>query len=340
MTTRAQKVKLGVFLTVAGVLLVVTLIVFAGVSMFDSKDRYFILFEESVSGLELGSPVKLRGVRVGQVSKIELNPKNVEEVKVTVLLDVGTPIKQDTAAILQMQGITGLKYIELLEGTKESKPLEPGGYIKAGASLVSKVTDRADTLSMKADKVLDNLLVLTGDANQKRVASTLAHVESMVRQIDKMSANLNQIIEQINALLKENRGPIKNVVANADDVTERVNVMVANANNLVVELRKVVEDVELKRTVAGIDETNRMIQDQFESVDLGGTINDVTVTLTSMQLVMERLTKMMGQNQEELRATMYNLRLATQSIKEFSRSIEERPSSLVFDRKPKKRKLP
>lgn len=340
MATRSQKVKLGVFLTVAGVLLAVTIVVFAGVSMFDSKDRYHILFTESVSGLELGSAVKLRGVRVGQVSRVRLNPDNVEQVKVTVLLDAGTPIKEDTAAILQMQGITGMKFVELLEGTRKAKKLEPDGYIKAGESLVAKVSDRAQSLTMKADQVLDNLLVLTGEENQRAVAETLSHVATMVKRIDEMSANLNQIIAQVNTLLKDNHDPINGVLASAEDVTRRVDTMIGNANELIVDLRRVIRDVELRTTIAGIDETNRMIQRQFEEVDIGGTINNVTVTLASMQLVLEQLTRLMGQNQEELRATMYNVRMATQSIKEFSRTVEERPSSLVFEKKPKKRKLP
>lgn len=340
MATRSQKVKLGIFLTVAGVLLGVTLTVFAGLSLFDSKDRYHILFTEGVSGLELGSPVKLRGVRVGQVSRVRLNPDNVEQVKVTVLLDVGTPIKEDTAAVLQLQGITGLKYVELLEGTRASKPVPPGGFIKAGESLVGKIGDRAESLSLKVDKVLDNLLVLTGEQNQESVAEALVYVASMAKQIDTMSVSLNEIIVEINKLLQENKEPIHGVLSQAEEVTQRVNTMVGNANSLIIDLRHVVKDVELKSTVAGIDETNQMIQRQFEGVDIGSTINDVTLTLASMQLVLEQLTRMIGQNQEELRATMYNLRLATQSVKEFSRTIEERPSSLLFERRPKKRKLP
>lgn len=325
---------------VAGVLLGLTLVVFGGLSLFDSKDRYFILFKESVSGLELGSPVKLRGVHVGQVTRIRLNPDNVEQVKVTVLLEEDTPVKEDTAAILQMQGITGMKYVELLEGTREAKRLSPDGYIRAGESLVAKVTDRAESMTAKADEVLDNLLILTGAENQAAVADTLQHVASMTQQINNMSANLTEIIANINELLSENKGPIHGVLASAEDVTRQVNTMVSNANALVVDLRRVVQGVELKEVVAGIDDTNRMIQGQFEDVNIGGTINDVTVTLASMQLVLEQLTRMMGQNQDELRATMYNLRLATQSIKEFSRTLEERPSSLVFERKPKKRALP
>ncbi len=340
MATRSQKFKLGVFLTVAGVLFVVTIAVFAGMQMFASQDRYHVLFEESISGLELGSPVKLRGVRVGEVTKIRLNPDNVEQVQVTMLLAGDTPVKQDTAALVQMQGITGLKYIELSEGTRDSKPLEKGGYIKPGESLVSKVSDRADSLSLKVDKILDNMLVLTGEQNQKRIGSTLAHVESMVRTIDEMSANLNMMIKQLNELLTENREPIRNVLANADDTTERVNTLVGNANSLIVDLRGVVEGVRLEKTIAGIDETNSMIQKQFADLDLRTTVTNVSRTLAGLQLVMAELTKLMGQNQDELRAAMYNLRLATQSIKEFSRSVEEQPSSLIFDSKPKPRKLP
>ena len=340
MATRSQKFKLGVFLTVAGVLFAVTLITFAGLQMFSSQERYFVLFQESVSGLELGSPVKLRGVRVGQVSRIRLNPENVEQVQVTVMLEEGTPVKEDTLALLQMQGITGLKYVELLEGTRKAKPLPPGSYIKAGESLVAKVSDRAESLTLKADKVLDNLLVLTGEQNQKRIASTLAHVESMVRTIDEMSANLNNVITQLNELLTENRDPIKNVLRNVDETTEEVTTLVSNANRLIVDLRSVIEGVELKRTIAGIDETNRMIQEQFAGIELRKAVNSVSLTLGSMQLVLEQLTQMIGQNQDELRAAMYNLRLATQSIKEFSRAIQEEPSILIFDEKPKPRKLP
>lgn len=325
---------------VAGVLIGLTLVVFGGLSLFDSKDRYFVLFKESVSGLEIGSPVKLRGVHVGQVTRIRLNPDNVEQVKVTLLLEEDTPVKEDTAAILQMQGITGMKFVELLEGTREAKRLAPEGYIRAGESLVAKVTDRAESMTEKADKVLDNLLALTGPDNQAAVADTLQHVAAMTQQINNMSANLTEIIANINDLLSENKGPIHGVLSSAEDVTQRVNTMIGNANALIVDLRRTIQGVELQRVVSGIDETNRMIQGQFAEVNIGGTINDVTVTLASMQLVLEQLTRMMGQNQDELRATMYNLRLATQSIKEFSRSLEERPSSLVFERKPKERKLP
>jgi phospholipid/cholesterol/gamma-HCH transport system substrate-binding protein len=340
MATASQKYKLGVFLTVAAVLFVGTIVVFAGLTITEDLDTYYIYFEESVAGLELGAPVKLAGVNVGTVQSVRVNPENVEQVEVEIALEPNTPVKQDTHAYLNLQGITGLQYVELRDSTKDSPRLEVGGTIPAGESILAKFSGKADEMLAKVDKVLDNVLVLTGEDNQKKIASALTHVESMVRSIDKMSVELAEVVVEINRLLKENRGPIRRTINSVDDVAAKVEEMVGSANVLLVELRRAVDGVRLAETVNGINDTNMMIQGVFADVELGRTIENVTVTLGAMQLLLEQLTQMMGQNQEQLRAAMYNMRLATESIKEFSRSVERRPSLLIFDEDPEPRDLP
>lgn len=340
MATTSQKYKLGVFLTASLVLLAATIIVFAGLSLSDSQEDYYVYFEESVAGLEVGAPVKLAGVNVGTVQQVRVNPDNVEQVQVKVALEPETPVKTDTKAYLNLQGITGLQYIELRDSTKAAKRLEPGGTIPAGKSIFARFSGQADEMLLKIDKVLDNVLVITGKDNQDRIASALTHVESMVRAIDKMSIEIAEVVVEVNSLLKENRGPIRRTIGSVDNVARKVDTMVGSANVLLVELRKAIDGVRLQETVAGINDTNSMIQGVFEDVELGRTIENVTVTLGAMQLLLEQLTQMMGQNQEQLRATMYNMRLATDSIKEFSRSIERRPSLLIFQDDPKPRELP
>ena len=61
----------------------------------------------SVSGLQEGGQVLYRGIPVGRVAEIRIDPDNVENVLVTVEIDRETPIKQDTVATLEMQGLTG-----------------------------------------------------------------------------------------------------------------------------------------------------------------------------------------------------------------------------------------
>lgn len=340
MATASQKYKLGVFLVASLVLFTGTLIVFAGVSLSEQQDEYFIYYEESVAGLEIGAPVKLAGVNVGTVQSIRVNPDNVEQVEVKVGLETGTPVKADTQAYLNLQGITGLQYVELRDSTKASKLLKPGDSITAGRSLLARFSGKGEEMLLKIDKVLDNVLVLTGEENQEKIAGALTHVESMVRSIDTMSVELAEVIVEVNSLLKENRRPIRRAISSVDNIAEKVDVMVGSANVLLVELNKAIEGVRLAKTFEGINDTNSMIQGIFDDVQLGQTIENVTVTLGAMQLLLEQLTQMMGQNQEQLRATMYNLRLSTESLKEFSRSVERRPSLLLFDENPKERELP
>src|SRR5574341_1438561 len=79
-------------------------------------DRYYAYMTESVSGLSVNSPVKYRGVEVGRVKEIILNPDNPEEVRLTLDIARGTPVKEDTLAALDIQGLTGLAIVNLAGG--------------------------------------------------------------------------------------------------------------------------------------------------------------------------------------------------------------------------------
>src|SRR4029453_9819685 len=84
---------------------------------------YRIHFPESVSGLALGDPVKFRGVDVGSVNAIGLDPGNAQLVQVDVRLRKETPVKTDTKASLKLKGITGVVYVELNGGSPGAKSL-------------------------------------------------------------------------------------------------------------------------------------------------------------------------------------------------------------------------
>ena len=75
--------------------------------------RYEIAFAGSVSGLQEGGQVLYRGIPVGRVGDIRIDPDNVETVLVAVEVDRETPIKADTVATLEFQGLTGIAYVQL-----------------------------------------------------------------------------------------------------------------------------------------------------------------------------------------------------------------------------------
>ena len=92
---------------------------------------YRIRFPDSVSGLAVGDPVKFRGIDVGTVKTMSIDPDNSRLVLVDVRLRKETPIKTDTRASLAMKGITGVVFIELNGGDPAAKSLlavTPGGH--------------------------------------------------------------------------------------------------------------------------------------------------------------------------------------------------------------------
>src|SRR5512137_1560401 len=124
METRVNRAVVGAFVLVLGAAGIAA-VLWLGSGRLTQKEygTYLAYFTESVSGLNLHAPVKSRGVAVGSVREISLDPTNPERVRLLLEVEKGTPVKEDTVAILGVQGLTGIAYIELSGGTRDSPML-------------------------------------------------------------------------------------------------------------------------------------------------------------------------------------------------------------------------
>ncbi len=140
---------------------------------------YRIHFEESVSGLALGDPVKFHGVDVGNVKAFELDPADPHLVQVDVQLRKETPVKTDTKASLKLKGITGVVFVELNGGSPGAQPLlatTPEGQIPEipyeKSSLANildqlpKVIAKFSSLEDKATKVVSDVAGVTSQIKE------------------------------------------------------------------------------------------------------------------------------------------------------------------------------
>jgi ABC-type transporter Mla subunit MlaD len=121
METRANYTLIGAFAlaVIAGAFLFVFW--FAGGGNKQSgRDSYRIVFSSSVSGLTRGSQVLFNGLKVGEVTTIDLAP-DPSEVYAMIEVDGRTPVKTDTRARLEYQGLTGISSIALTGGTADAK---------------------------------------------------------------------------------------------------------------------------------------------------------------------------------------------------------------------------
>ena len=223
MTTRKQKVRLGIFAVSTAVLVVAVLIIFAGMRFWEREDRYLVDIEGTVLGLASGSDVLLNGVRVGSIDDLEISPDDMGRVRATLLVAEGTPIKRDTKAVLVMRGITGLKVIDLRGGTDEAAALAPGSKIPSERSEMDRLVERAEKIADRtiqvldtADRALDSAakvgVELEGLVAENRalVRGTLGSVNQASKSASRlMDGELRQMIASASSLVNEMSGVVK-----------------------------------------------------------------------------------------------------------------------------------
>ena len=187
--------------------------------------EYLIYFDESVLGLNIDAPVKYRGITVGKVTKLRISPNNSERVEVFIKILKTTPIKEDTVAKLTAQGITGLSYINLSLGTNlapmlKKKEGEEYPVIKSIPSFFENFEKSLGTVSSRLSTTLEKTSELLNEKNQQQFAillkqttdaisrinkifddTTISHIHSTAKQIDKFTYDLERLTPQINAFL-------------------------------------------------------------------------------------------------------------------------------------------
>ncbi len=140
--------------------------------------------------------MRYRGVEVGRVRQIVLAPGNVEQVRLTLEIERGTPVKTDTVATLQTQGLTGLAYVELKGGRKDSPVLKaaPGHevpVIVSAPSLMERLETSTPVLMANLTRAVDNLNSLLDDTNRSAVRSTLADLAVLTQTLAKRSSTID-----------------------------------------------------------------------------------------------------------------------------------------------------
>lgn len=206
MDTKINFLKIGIFISTFLILLIVT-IFWLGKYGFENKkfDEYSTFFNESVSGLNIGSSIKYMGFEVGSVKEIKINPNNSEEIQIDLLIKKDTPIKEDNFAILGNIGITGLKYIELKGGSNEAKLLranENGVKIIASkVSALSTLVDSTEDITNELLTVLNGMKKVLNEENLKNFSQLLKNSEKSMDNIEKFSTYLIQNEKKLDDLI-------------------------------------------------------------------------------------------------------------------------------------------
>jgi phospholipid/cholesterol/gamma-HCH transport system substrate-binding protein len=221
METRANYTVVGAFVVFFFVVLVAFILWVARVDFSSNATEYDIYFSGSVTGLKEGGAVLYRGVPVGTVKSIALDSTNVERVQVTILVEGGVSIKEDAFASLEIQGITGVAYIQLNGGTTNALPLLPRhghqrAIIPTRSSVFEEVTASLPTVLHQISKVVEEIRPLFSEENRIAFAESLKNIHTITSAITPEPGKDNDL----NALILNMKSGVKDVQRMATEMRE------------------------------------------------------------------------------------------------------------------------
>lgn len=141
METRANHILIGLF-TLAGIVGSIALLLWFARVELDQQFAYYDVRFSSVSGLSEASDVRFAGLPVGQVVNVRLSPDRDGTVLVRLEVDASTPVRSDSIATIESQGVTGVSFVGISAGRPDTGLLVPTSdtpvpQITAGQSVLN-----------------------------------------------------------------------------------------------------------------------------------------------------------------------------------------------------------
>lgn len=267
MVNKAQRIKVGIFVAITAALIAIVLVVFGGIRLWESKSHFTIEFDDSVMGLEKGAQVYLNGIRVGRVDTIEVSPTDLGKVLVTITVASDAPVHTDTKAMLQFAGITGLKVIDLRQGTLAAPLLADGGRIPQGETTLDKVqrqamqiAEQSEKLMQRAGQIVDNLVTLTDPKRYAALDDIVAGAKTTANNLALASAEMRKMVAENRVILKDTLGTVRGAVASTKTIIDtQVTGLVSSASALISDLGNIIHGSEgqLRSTVFDLRQASR-----------------------------------------------------------------------------------
>ena len=260
--TDSQKIRLG-FFVIIGLLIFILAVYFIGdkQKMFGKTNHLEAVFN-NVNGLQLGNSVRYSGISVGTVRGIEMANDTIIRVDMIIDKAIFPYIKKDAVATISSDGLVGNMIINILPGKGNEPSVAPGDEIRSFNRV--RTEDMLNTLSVtnkNAAKLTSNLLKITDEINEGKgplgsllndtimsrdLKETMRYLKitskgasETITKIDKLVASLDNK-DNVVGVIKDSAvaNKIKNMVSNLDKSTKEINLVVANLNATILNVKE------------------------------------------------------------------------------------------------------
>jgi phospholipid/cholesterol/gamma-HCH transport system substrate-binding protein len=281
--------------------------------------------------VEPGSEVLFGGITVGRVTVVRAWNEDPTEIELLLEVKEGTPLNANCTARLGTVSLMSSPAISITTGSKRAPRLKPGDVISSEETvsiddMARKLAGIADTaqglivqvqgeikgISEQANTLLANLNETTGPTNRKQIAEILSNANTMIAQ---QSAKIDRITDQVLVATQDADVAIKRVAP----LLDHVDTTVGNMNSTIGNVN------------ATIDQSREPLHQDL--LQMQTTMEQARSLIATIQTIARG-------NDDNIHATIENLRVATEGLAQLSTGLKDRPWSLVRIRQPKDRQVP
>jgi phospholipid/cholesterol/gamma-HCH transport system substrate-binding protein len=228
-----------------------------------------------VNGLYPQAAVRFRGVEIGKVEKVALDPKDPRNVLIRISVERGVRITKGTFAQLGYQGVTGIAHVLLDDEGNDPSPLPrpPDGLpvIVVHGSVFDDLVESGKILLKQASTLLDGLNAVVGEENQVRLQTSLENIERASAQLEPALRAIPQITKRVDEVLgEENQQSLRRSLGNLEQATGAFVPLAQDSREVLANIRSLSEKLdrisdELSAEVSG--NTLPKINDLIDQLD-------------------------------------------------------------------------
>ena len=255
-------------------------------------DVYDIVFYGPVRGLSEGGEVHFNGIRVGEVTDLNLDPEKGDQVIARIRVDAMTPVRVTSRAQLEPQGITGLNYIQITAGNPQSAILKtqyPDNVvpvIQSQPSPIAELLSGSGTVLAQTVDALNRINRVLSDDNVRSFSTSLKNIESlstelearkgMLEQLEQALTKANSAVAEFEALAVSSRqiveGDGRQAVANINAAAEEARAAVASIKRTATKVEGPLNEFattglpQLQQSIQGLEDATRSLEGLIDEV--------------------------------------------------------------------------
>ena len=314
MEAKREQALVGLFVLVAGGLLILTLVLLSGA--LTTGDTTFHTFFKNAGGLQPGSEVRYAGgPPIGRVRKVQVDPGNSTRMQVDFAVHPNIPVKTDSMVIITSNSPLGENFLDILAGTI------PAPRAPAGSTLQSKepvsfadIADKINALAPAANELLVNL-----NDRVVELKETLNRVNDLLN--DRNRENIAESLANVRGMLQEDRPLVHSTL-------DHVNTASAKLGPLIDDFKKTSEQANVT-----LDRIDSMIKENRP--DVRSAVKNLRASLIKANSILSQLDNTVANNSENLDEIIDNLRRITENMTAFTETIREKPYLLIRSSEPK-----